>query len=44
MSKVKVTLMAVFAIGVSFALDIELLRDVHQANGNKLQKLDGSGV
>jgi hypothetical protein len=25
----------------SYALDIELLYDVHQANGNKLQKLDG---
>jgi hypothetical protein len=31
-----------FAIGDSFALDIEPLSDVHQASGNKLGKLDGS--
>jgi hypothetical protein len=36
-----VALRALFALGDSFALDIELLYDVHQANGNKLRKLDG---
>jgi hypothetical protein len=29
-------------ISDSSYLDIELLYDVHQANGNKLRKLDGS--
>ena len=33
--------MAPFAIGDSLCLAIELHYDVHQANGNKLQKLDG---
>ena len=39
--KVKVALSAVFALDDGLCLSIEPLYDVHQTNGNKLQKFDG---
>jgi hypothetical protein len=39
-----VAVMVLFTISDSLGLDIEPICDVHQANGNKLQKLDGCGT